>query len=222
MAKGSYQGTIAADIIEVRFAYSGKVARVNKRRGDRVKQGEVLASLDRTVWQKELEVQLAQYEKVRADFEIFAQKNPQPGDDITKYLKTAEQAGLNAAVKEVELAKMRVDMADLTSPVNGVVVEDGDNRTGLYVTPASNAYRVLDGDSLRLAVELEPEEAAGTPGAREVKVSAGGREVTGKTRLPYPMPSGKKYTLEVSLTDTSGLTPGMPGEVQLEEESKPG
>lgn len=220
VAKGNYQGTVAADIIEVRFAFSGKVTVVNKRAGEAVKKGEVLASLDRKQLQAELDLQLAQYEKVRAGFEIFAHRHPDPGDDITKFLKTGEQADLNAAVKQVELAKMRLDQTTLISPVNGVVTNDGGCRIGLYVTPASNAFSILDMDSLRLRAEMESEDLERFTQETEVKVSLGGRELPGKTRLPYPI--GKTWVVDVTLGETIGLTAGMRGEIRLKEESTPG
>lgn len=69
--KKSLNGAVIADLIEVRFAYSGKVVSVRKKRGDAVKIWEGIASLDRKILQTELDRQLADYEKVRAQFEIF-------------------------------------------------------------------------------------------------------------------------------------------------------
>src|SRR3989339_895894 len=108
-----YIGLAMADIIELRFPFSGLVANLNKKLGDSVKKGEIIASLTRTTLQSELDRQLAEYEKVRADFEIFALQNPDPSDDISKYQKTARQAQLNASVKYVEIAKAKLDLVDL-------------------------------------------------------------------------------------------------------------
>lgn len=157
MARKKIAGVVVADVIEARFAYSGKVARVNKRPGDRVKKGEILASLDRTLLQKELDRQLADYEKTRAEFEIFGKQHSNPTDDLTKYAQKIEQAQLDVSVKEVEIAKLRLDQADLVSPVNGMVTDDGGNRPGLNVSPASNAFLVMDMDSMRLEIEVPVE-----------------------------------------------------------------
>ena len=214
MARGSISGQVTADTIEVRYAWGGKVTAVNKRRGDRVKKGEVLASLDRTLLQKELERQLADYDKTRAEFEIFAKHHPNPGDDLTTYAKKIEQAQLDISVKDVEIAKLKLDQANLVCPVNGIVTDDGGNRAGLYVTPASNAFTVVDLDSVRVRIELDPEEVDEWSDGREVKVIADGRELIGKTGVPYP--DGKKYILEVIPAETTGLTSGTKAEIRLQ------
>ncbi|MBU1127146.1 HlyD family secretion protein, partial [Patescibacteria group bacterium] len=103
-----FKGNVSAKIIEVRFALSGKTSKILKKTGDTVRKGELLASLDKGILQTNLDRQLADYEKTRADFEIFNLKNPQISDDLSKYLKTEKQAQLNASVKEVELAKIRL------------------------------------------------------------------------------------------------------------------
>ena len=126
-----YKGNIAADTIEVRFAFSGKVARILKKPGDRVRAGELLASLETKVLQAELDKELADYERVRAEFEIFAVKVRDPQTDIEKFEKTRMQSLLNAAVKAVELAKYRMDQTALASPVEGIVVSDDGLRPGM-------------------------------------------------------------------------------------------
>ena len=202
-----------ADTIEARFAYSGKVAGVYKKPGDKVKRGEMLASLDRTLLQKELDRQLADYEKTRAGFEIFGKQHPNPGDDLTKYAQKIEQAQLDVSVKEVEIAKLRLDQADLVSPVNGIVMDDGGNRPGLNVSPASNAFLVMDMDSMRLVIEVPVESWGEFDAEREVKVKIGGKKITGKTR--GVIPDGKQVKVEISLAETAALLPGMKTEVGL-------
>ncbi|HJZ06208.1 hypothetical protein A2634_02050 [Candidatus Amesbacteria bacterium RIFCSPHIGHO2_01_FULL_48_32] len=204
-------GMVTADEIEVRYAFSGKVAVVKKKRGDTVKKGEVLAALDTKMLQMELDLQLADYERKRAEFEIFAKRNPNPGDDLTKYAKQIEQAQLNASVKEVEIAKAKMDQATLISPVNGTVVDDGGNRVGLNVSPASNAFKILDLDALRFETELDGFMEPG-----EVMVKINGKELAGKTGLPRP--DGKKLVVDASLDSWEGLMVGMVGEVVIPDE----
>jgi multidrug resistance efflux pump len=147
------KGVVTGEIIDVRFAFAGKVARVSKIPGDIVKIGDFLASLDRKELQSILDKELADYEKVRAEFEIFVINNPNPADEKTKYEKVQAQALLNASVKAVELAKINLDAADLKSPVNGIVVENSGLRAGMNITPGSYSYRILDTDSLVIETE---------------------------------------------------------------------
>lgn len=149
------QSVVFADQIDIRFPFSGFVAQVFKKAGDVVKKGEWLATLETKQLQTELDKELADYEKIRARFEIFDKEHPTVTDDLVKFLKVIEQADLNSSVKSVELAKMRLDQTKLICPINGIVVSDGGCRPGLFATSASNAFTVLDTDSFRLRVELD-------------------------------------------------------------------
>ncbi len=157
----SMKGKVTADIIDVRFAFAGKVARVYKHPGDSVKTGDWLASLDRKELQTILDKELADFEKVRAEFEIFVLNNPKPADDMTKYKKIQAQASLNASVKAVELAKLNLDAVDLKSPVNGIVIDNSQLRVGINITPGSYSYKILDMDSVVIEAETELEVKTG-------------------------------------------------------------
>ena len=85
--------------------------------------------------------------------------NPNPTDDRIKYHKTQAQATLNASVKAVETAKLKLDQADLFCPVNGTVIFDGRMRARMSVTPGAYAYEILDQDSLVISMESEQEES---------------------------------------------------------------
>ncbi len=70
METKTYAGKVNARIIELRFALSGKLTFLAKKRGDSVKKGDLIGSLDKKLLQTELDRELKNYEKVRADFEI--------------------------------------------------------------------------------------------------------------------------------------------------------
>ncbi len=150
----TFEGQVKARIIEVRFAIAGKISGVVKKTGDSVKKWSLVASLDRKILQTELDSQLADYEKVRADFEIFNQKNPDPQEAIDKYLKTEKQAVLNASVKAVEAAKAKLDQSDLFSPVDGIILDDNSIVPGIYVTPAGSALKIMDTASFYFEIEV--------------------------------------------------------------------
>ncbi|KKU57555.1 MAG: hypothetical protein UX80_C0013G0003 [Candidatus Amesbacteria bacterium GW2011_GWA2_47_11b] len=188
-----YEAVTWAEEIEVRFAYSGKVAHVAKKAGDRVNKGNLLASLDRKMLQAELDRQLADFERTRAEFEIAAKKLG--GSETDVYLKKGEQARLNVAVKDVELAKYKLDMADLFCPVNGLVKSAGGLRPGLNVSPASNPFVIIDLDTLvyRLRVAAKDVE--------KFKAKA-------KTLIPD---TPGYFMVDMVIENKTDLLPGMPG-----------
>jgi len=154
----SFKGKVGARIVEVRFAISGKTSKVAKVVGDLVKKGELLASLDRNILQTQLDRELADFRKVRGDFEVFNQKNPNPTTELDNYLKTQKQAQLDASVKMVEIAKARLDKSDLFSPVDGVVFDDSNIVSGINITPASGIIKIVDSGSYFFEMEIEQED----------------------------------------------------------------
>ena len=220
MSKKSFEGEITADVIEVRFAFSGKVVSVRKKAGDKVNKWETIASLDRKGLQTELDRQLADYEKARADFELFRIKYPEGGDDSTKFLRQEAQAQLNASVKEVELAKYKLDQADLVSPVTGAIVDLGGLVAGLYVTPGSYPVKVVDSESytLRFTVGQDELEMFLEPVEVKVKVSGVKKEFSGTSRVPLFGKSGR-FEISVPLSDSAGLIAGMKGVATLKTKS---
>lgn len=212
----SFTGEVVAEIIEVRFAFSGKVVSVRKKQGDLIKKWESIASLDRKILQIELDRQLADYEKTRADFEIFGIKNSTDNNDITKFLRQEKQAALNASVKEVELAKYRMDQADLLSPVAGTILSTEGLVPGLHVTPASNPVKIIDSGSLRFEFTVTQSELYRflLPTEIIVVIHSAEKEVIGTTIPPFTGRNGT-FTISAGLNDSAGLIPGMKGKISL-------
>jgi multidrug resistance efflux pump len=205
-----YSAKVVADTIEVRFAISGKVSSILYRSSDRVVLGQTLARLDSTRLKAELDRELAEYERVRAEFEIFAQKHPDPQDDITRYMKTSQQASLNSAVKAVEIAKSRLDDTELKSPVTGIVIEDSQIRVGQNITPGGFIYKILDLESIHLNLTISWEELSIFPAGITVglKSSASTTLVEGVIMAFIPPQTGLP-SINIKPSTSLGLFPGM-------------
>lgn len=213
MAEKVFKGKVKAKIIELRFATSGKLANLSKKRGDSVKKGELIASLDKKLLQAELDRQLGDYEKVRAEFEIFNLKEGEPQDDLAKYLKVAKQAELNISVKDVEIAKMKMDQLDLFSPVEGTIVDDSSLVPGIYLTPSSNPIKILETASYYFEIEINQEDLGLflNPRPMTVKISGTGKSYTGNSKPIIPS-LDSKLRVEVELQYDTGLILGLEGE----------
>lgn len=220
MASLTVRGVLQADLVEARFPFSGQVILVVKKTGNSVHKGNLLAALDKRLLQADLNRQLSQYEQVRAQFEIFGRKNPNPGDDILKFQKTIEQSQLNASVNEVELAKLRLDQTSLVSPVTGVIIDDGSCRVGQYITPASSAYKILDQESFFVRAELDFSKFKYFSASHPAKIKI--RDIKevfdSMSSLPLPNPSGKfviLFKLTSSIEHLTSLTPSLPAEATI-------
>lgn len=209
-----FKGEIQARIVEVRFALSGKIANVQKHTGDKVKKWDLVASLDRKILQMELDQQLADFEKVRADFEGFAKKYPDPQDD-NKYTKAEKQAALNASVKEVELDKARLDQSDLFSPVDGIVLDDSGIVPGLYVTPAGSSVEIIDTSSYYFEFEIEQKDLSDFAGSKKCKLEIEGIKGSLEGESQPVSSDGKKFFVVVKPSKLDGLLLGMKGECKI-------
>lgn len=203
---------VAAEIYEVRFAYSGKVAGVAKSRGDTVKKWERIASLDRKSLQIDLDRNLADYEKARAEFELFRIKFGEGGDDTTKFLRQEKQAQLNASVKEVELAKYRLDQADIVSPVEGTILDMEGLVAGIYVSPASNPVKITAHTSFRFRFEIMQKDLSlfAVPTQVTITVPERTKKYSANTIAPFWGNKGV-FTIEAVISGPTGLLHGMNG-----------
>lgn len=195
---------------------AGKLVVLNKKRGDSVKKGELLASLDKKILQTQLDKELADFEKVRAEFEIFNLKKGEPADDIDKYLKKQMQADLDGSVKAVEIAKTELDKSDLFAPVDGTVIDNSGLVPGVYLTPASSPFKILETGSFYFEMEIAQADIPLFANPRPVTVKINGLEkvIAGQTKPLLSQENGK-LVVEVELQDKNGLMVGLEGEVSF-------
>lgn len=205
-----FKGSIKARVVDVRFALSGKIVSVSSHTGDNVKKGNIIASLDRKILQAELDRQLADYDKVRADFDGFAKRFPDPQDD-NKYTKAEKQAALNASVKDVEIAKAKLDQADLFSPVDGVVVDDSGIVPGLYVTPAGGSVKILDINSYWFEISVSQDNTHDFISPRKCKISIDGAKTIQGVECSPVFSDGKNFLVQTRIGFFEGILPGMEG-----------
>jgi len=206
-----FEGEITAELVDVRFAFSGKVGSVSKHEGQRVKKGDTIAALDTTFLKIDLEKELAAYEKTRAEFELFGRKYPGGSDDDTvKFMRTKQQADLDNAVKNTELAKFKMDESVMVSPVTGTIIDMHGLVSGLYVTPASGPVTIMNQESLACVIEVPQTEIFQFMDERQMRVYIEGLEevVIGVQRLPTHGKKGQ-FSIPIALSYIPSLFPGM-------------
>lgn len=210
-----FTGTVKAKVVSARFSISGQVVKVNKSVGDSVKEGELLASLDRTILQTQLDKELADFRKVRGDFEVFNQKNPNPTTELDNYLKTQKQASLDASVKMVEIAKAKLDQCSLFSPVNGVIIDDSDIAAKIYVTPSSGEIKIIDTNSFYFEIELKQEDVTFFEKERKVKITIDETDLKFEGKTNPIISDGKNFFVRISIKEKKGLLIGLHGKASF-------
>ena len=160
----SFSGKVDADEkATLRFQTSGKLAWVGVKEGERVKKYQSIASLDQAELKKNLQKDLNSYAKQRLTFD-------QQQDDIrpviigtlsqdkqTSLLRTAQQVqfDLNNSVLNVELTSISLQLANMYSPITGVVTKVGSKVAGVNVTPTQAEFDIVNPDTIYFSASVD-------------------------------------------------------------------
>ncbi len=160
----SLSGTVeATSEATLAFQTAGKLAWIGVREGDYVRKGQAVASLDQRSLRKTLEKELNDYAKERLDFD-------QNKDDMREVvigalnydtrqslLRTAEQAqyDLTNSVLDVELQTLSIELANLSSPIDGIVTKVGTKNAGVNIIPSQATIQVVNPDTLYFSASVD-------------------------------------------------------------------
>ncbi len=142
----SLSGEIDADEkATLKFQTSGMLAWVGVKEGDLVKKYQVLASLD----QRELQQNLKKYlntflsyrwtlDQKRDDYEHVAL------DDTMRRIVDKAQFDVNNAVIDVEIKDLAIKLANLSTPIAGIVTKIDVPYAGVNITPSTAEFEVVN------------------------------------------------------------------------------
>src|SRR6266568_677927 len=151
-------GTVTAqDQATLHFQTGGKLVSVQLKEGDKVTKGQTIAQLDTYQLQRLLTQALNTYKSTRDNFDQTQQNaqdntlknqqrtaldNPDNVDnainDAVKRIVDQNQANLDTSVASVEITNYALQLATLTSPLNGIVTHEDVNVSGQNVTPTTS------------------------------------------------------------------------------------
>lgn len=212
-----FSGVILSPQYELRFPFSGKITHVNKKQGEVVKKGESIASLDRRLRQIELDRQLADYEKVRASFELFTIKHgPNDSNDEIKYMRQEKQSALNASVKEVEIAKYNLDQSTLINPANGVIIQMNNLVPNMYITPSGSDVVISSLEDLYFQFEVSQKQLKHISSTTVLELTIEG--ISSKQHISVqPIHAGKHgiFVAKSLLSNHENILSGMIGKAKI-------
>lgn len=160
----SASGKVQADQqATLKFQTSGYLAWVGVKKGDRVKKGQTIASLDKEELQKQLKQELIDYMNERWDFEKdrhtyhvsesnFGSYNLEY--DIRNLLEKA-QFDLNRTVLDVEIKNLALKYATLWTPIDGIVTSIDAPNAGVNITPATAAFVISNPDKMVFTAKVD-------------------------------------------------------------------
>jgi membrane fusion protein, multidrug efflux system len=193
---------------------SGQVQRVLKRKGDRVRRGDLLLQVEANTMSADLATAQANYEKAQRDLGRF--ENLAAGEAITK--RQLEDARLAVRTSNAQLvaARQRVNKTRITSPINGEINEIY-VEVGSYLGMATKLYDIVNVDRLKLNVKVDEGQVLLIKKGNKVnvKANAGATEnITGTvTAIAAQSDNSLKYDVEIEIKNpaNNSLRAGMYG-----------
>ena len=219
---------------QLHFTFPAKVVWLGVKKGDVVKKGQALASLDKRDLELKLKKSLRDYSKERWDFEEDKEvtyKDKVITDTIKRILEK-NQFDLDKAVADVELADIVVKNAILISPINGTVTEIEGILAGdslIAATLAASYIKVVDLSSLKFVAQVDEVDYGKIKVGQKVeialdsfpdKVFAGTVSYIGKEGVKT---AGGGVTIPIDIqfnSDGNNLAVGLNGDVEFVVEEK--
>ncbi|QHL89270.1 efflux RND transporter periplasmic adaptor subunit [Nibribacter ruber] len=195
---------------------SGQIQKVYKRKGDKVRAGELLLQVEDNTSAANLATANANYQKALKDLERM--KNLIAGDAVTK--RQLEEAQINVNATRAQLVAARQNQANtrVTAPINGQInamyIEVG---SYLNANAGTRLYDIVNVDRLKLNVKVSESEVLLINRGQKVKVTAnagGAQEYEGTvTAIGAAADASLKYDVEIEVKNTANnnLRAGMYG-----------
>ncbi len=127
---------ISNNLISLRFPEGGKLNSLKCHPGQIVKRGDLLASLDPKPIQTQLDIELADFRRIRAEFDQLTRQIPTAKTEDEKTKKEIAQSKLDVSIKSVEKYKLQLDSLNLLSPADAVIISSEGLIEGINITPS--------------------------------------------------------------------------------------
>ncbi len=154
----SGSGKIQSNTVAIlKFQTSGLLTYIGVKRGDIVKKGQLVASLDQRELQKNLKKKLNDYMSERWDFEEDKQityKDIALNDTIKRALEK-NQFALDKTVWDVEISDIALKFGNLYSPIDGIVTEVDAPQIGVNITAATGTFTVADFNDISFKIDVD-------------------------------------------------------------------
>ncbi|MFD2515359.1 efflux RND transporter periplasmic adaptor subunit [Pontibacter locisalis] len=192
----------------------GQIKNVLKRKGDKVKAGELLTVVESNTMAADLATAQTNAEKARRDLERF--ENLAAGEAITQ--RQLEDARLAAKSTQAQLvaARQRLNKTKITAPISGEINEIY-IEVGSFLNPGTRLYDIVNVDKLKLKVKVNESEVLLINKGDKVTVKAdagSGQEYEGVvTAIAAQADPTLKFDVEVEVKNSAAnnLRAGMYG-----------
>lgn len=155
---------LPSEELNVLAEVNGKIVKVLKEKGSKVKKHETLCVIDPEVYLAQYEAAKASYEKISKDLKRYEKLVKSEAISVNDL----EKAKLNCtqAKSQMIIAKKNYENTSIKSPINGMVNDDK-VEMGAYVGGGSNLYELVNTNKLKINTTVgESEIMSITPGVK--------------------------------------------------------
>lgn len=195
----------------------GTVVAIQKRKGDAVAVGDLIARLDDTLLQADLKVAKANLVKSERDLERF--KNLAATDAITgRQLEDAE-LGFESANAQVASLEKRISDMRIVAPIAGILNEDY-LEIGAFLNVGGNVAEIVKARPLKLSVTVSESDVLRISRGDEVSVYSSAdrsQKLRGTVQFIALKADGQlRYPVEIRVNDAGDIKPGMFGYAEFQ------
>jgi RND family efflux transporter MFP subunit len=221
------------EVSDVAAEVEGLVERVKFEEGKRVKKGEMLVKLSSDLLEKTLQSTQSSHEQVLSDLEK-AKRDLERAENLFKEQLISEQAyderrfNVNGLEKkslslnaEVERFGAELEKKVVHAPYYGIVIKRHVDR-GEWVSSGDPVATIAKDDVVDIIAEVPEEVIKAVKPGTEVKVKAGGQEITGKvfSIIPRGDISTRTVPVKIRTKNRFSLIEGMEARVSLPVKQK--
>ncbi|AOW19759.1 efflux RND transporter periplasmic adaptor subunit [Urechidicola croceus] len=215
----NYSGTIEADnIVSLGFSIPGRVSKVYVQEGQKVKKGQLLASIDVTTYKNAFDIANAGLEQANDNFKrlnSLYQKGSLPERDFIAVKVAVAQANANK-----NLAAKNLSDTKLYAPFSGIITAKI-TEIGATAAPGVPAFTVMKTDKVYAKASITESEISKLKIGTEAKVEIAsmGETFNGKVAIVNPSADAitRTFNVKVRLDNAeSKLLPGMISTIQIE------
>ena len=216
------------EVSDVAAEVNGKIEEVFFEEGDRIKKGKPLVRLDSELLKKTIESTRASYEQVLADLESSridmrrVEKLYREGlvaeqvfDEIRFRVKGLEKKA-ESLKTQIEGLEVELRKKVIFAPFGGVVIKKQTDR-GEWLEPGGKVATIARDDVVDVIVNVSEDVMRFVRPGLDAKVTAGGKDITGKVSAIVPRGDIQTRTFPVKVRVKNGISliEGMEARVSL-------
>ncbi|MCR9264339.1 efflux RND transporter periplasmic adaptor subunit [Maribacter sp. PR1] len=214
----TYSGTIEADnTVSLGFSVPGRISKVNVQEGQKVKRGQLLASIDQTTYKNAFDIANAGLEQANDNFKRLSglyEKGSLPERDFIAVKVAVAQANANK-----NLAAKNLTDTKLYAPFSGIITAKM-TEMGATAAPGVPAFTVMKTDKVYAKASIAESEISklkmGTDA--EVEIASLNETFNGKVAIINPSADAitRTFNVKVRLDNKDDkLLPGMISKLKI-------